>query len=60
MRPRAPIGWVSALQRGEMRPQVSRLEDDAGERNDLLEQYPEVAGKLKDLLRTSQAAGHTR
>jgi arylsulfatase A len=59
-RPAVPMDRVSAIRRDEMKPQLYNLTDDPGEQKNLIEQHPEVARQLKDLLSTSRSTGHTR
>ncbi len=58
--PAVPMERVPAARRDEMKPQLYNLVDDPGEQKNLLDQYPEVVGRMKDLLSTSRVAGHTR
>ena len=59
-RPAAPLERVPEARRDEMRPQLYNLKDDPREQRNLVDRYPEVAGRLRDLLSTGRAAGRTR
>lgn len=58
--PAVPMERVPAPRREEMKPQLYNLKDDPGERQNVLDRYPERAARLRDLLSSSRAAGHTR
>jgi arylsulfatase A-like enzyme len=59
-RPAVPLERVPVTRRNEMKPQLYNLNEDPGEERDLLDRFPEVAGRLRDLLNTSRAIPHTR